>query len=144
MTAPQVEEDLRQHHGRNSSRSTLHDLAELHDLKHKEGAAKKLRRELDRASPGNKRTASLEKLIKARTYFKNHWHQMTYPEARERSLPIGSGVTKAACKSLVKDEPLWLSHRSQPLSSTLIRQHTPKGWTISYKRKALMDIPKPT
>ncbi|MGI9273951.1 MAG: ISKra4 family transposase [Endozoicomonas sp.] len=74
----------------------------LHDLKHEEGAAKNLRRELDRASPGNNRTASLEKLIKARTYFKNHWHQMIYPEARGRNLPIGSGVTEAACKSLVK------------------------------------------
>lgn len=74
----------------------------LHDLKHEEGAAKKLRRELEQASPGNNRTASLEKLIKARTYFKNHCHQMIYPEARERNLPIGSGVTEAACKSLVK------------------------------------------
>ncbi|MGI9278351.1 MAG: ISKra4 family transposase, partial [Endozoicomonas sp.] len=74
----------------------------LHDLKHEEGAAKKLRRELGRASPGNNRTVSLEKLIKAKTYFKNHWHQMIYPEARDRNLPIGSGVTEAACKSLVK------------------------------------------
>ena len=74
----------------------------LHDLKHKEGAPQKLRKELDRASPGNNRTASLEKLIKARTYFKNHCHQMVYPEARARNLPIGSGVTEAACKSLVK------------------------------------------
>lgn len=74
----------------------------LHDLKHEEGAAKKLRRELDQASPGNNRIASLDKLVKARTYFKNHWHQMIYPEARERNLPIGSGVTEAACKSLVK------------------------------------------
>ena len=74
----------------------------LHDLKHKEGAPQKLRKELDRASPGNNRTASLEKLIKARTYFKNHCHQMVYPEARAKNLPIGSGVTEAACKSLVK------------------------------------------
>lgn len=74
----------------------------LHDLKHEEDAPQKLRRELDRAAPGNNRTASLEKLIKARTYFKNHYHQMIYPEARARNLPIGSGVTEAACKSLVK------------------------------------------
>ncbi len=74
----------------------------LHDLKHDEGAAQSLRRELERATPGNNRTASMEKLMKARTYFKNHWHQMIYPEARKRNLPIGSGVTEAACKSLVK------------------------------------------
>ncbi len=43
----------------------------LHDLKHDEGAAQSLRRELERATPGNNRTASMEKLMKARTYFKN-------------------------------------------------------------------------
>lgn len=74
----------------------------LHDLKHEEGAAKALSRELQGASPGNNRTASLEKLISARTYFKNHWHQMVYPYALEKNLPIGSGVTEAACKTLVK------------------------------------------
>lgn len=75
----------------------------LHDLKHKKGEGLNLRSELDLASPGNNRTASLEKLIKARTYFKNHWHQMIYPEARTKNLSIGSGVTEAACKSLVKE-----------------------------------------
>ena len=74
----------------------------LHKLKHNEGEAKRLHRKLERASPGNNRIASLEKLLKARTYFKNHWHQMIYPEALEKKLPIGSGVTEAACKTLVK------------------------------------------
>ncbi len=74
----------------------------LHNLKHNEGEAKRLHRELEKVSPGNNRTASLEKLLKARTYFKNHWQQMIYPEALEKKLPIGSGVTEAACKTLVK------------------------------------------
>ena len=74
----------------------------LHDLKHEEGTAKRLQKELDSTKPGNNRTASLEKLISARTYFKNHWHQMIYPQAREQNLPIGSGVTEAGCKTLVK------------------------------------------
>ena len=99
MAAPQVEEDLRQHHGRNSSRSTLRDIA---DVVASIAQSKEEKWELDQAVPGNNRIASLEKLIKARTYFKNHWHQMIYPEARDKNLPIGSGVTEAACKSLVK------------------------------------------
>ncbi|OED51033.1 hypothetical protein ACH42_00045 [Endozoicomonas sp. (ex Bugula neritina AB1)] len=74
----------------------------LHDLKHEEGAAKRLHRELEKATQGNNRTASLEKLISARTYFKNHAHQMIYPQAKKRKFPIGSGVTEAACKNLVK------------------------------------------
>ena len=75
----------------------------LHDLKHNEGEALRLKQEFDQASPGNNRTSSLEKLSKARTYFKNHWHQMIYPEALKKNLPIGSGVTEAACKSLIKE-----------------------------------------
>jgi len=36
------------------------------------------------------------------TYFNNHRHQMDYPGFLAEHLPIGSGVTEAACKSLVK------------------------------------------
>ena len=74
----------------------------LHELKHTAGKAKRLWMELIQASPGNKQLASQEKLNKVRTYFKNHWHQMIYSEALEKNLPIGSGVTEAACKTLVK------------------------------------------
>ena len=43
-----------------------------------------------------------EKLNKAITYFTNHAHQMNYSDYLEDNLPIGSGVTEAACKSLIK------------------------------------------
>jgi len=36
------------------------------------------------------------------TYFNNHRHQMNYPGFLAETLPIGSGVTEAACKTLVK------------------------------------------
>jgi hypothetical protein len=36
------------------------------------------------------------------TYFNNHRHQMDYPGFLAEGLPIGSGVTEAACKTLVK------------------------------------------
>ena len=39
---------------------------------------------------------------KALTYFENNSHMMTYPSALNDNLPIGSGVTEAACKTLVK------------------------------------------
>lgn len=74
----------------------------LHSLKHEKGAARQLSEELWDASLGNNRTASLEKLYKARTYFKNNWKKMIYPEALDKHLPLGSGVTEAACKILVK------------------------------------------
>lgn len=40
--------------------------------------------------------------ISAWTYFTNHRHQMDYPALCAEGLPIGSGVTEAACKTLVK------------------------------------------
>jgi hypothetical protein len=36
------------------------------------------------------------------TYFGNHLHQMRYARYVENGIPIGSGVTEAACKTLVK------------------------------------------
>ncbi|ESQ09432.1 MAG TPA: hypothetical protein DDY14_01485 [Chromatiaceae bacterium] len=36
------------------------------------------------------------------TYFNDHRHQMDYPGLLAENLPIGSGVTEAACKTLVE------------------------------------------
>jgi len=43
-----------------------------------------------------------ENLLAAQTYFNNHRHMMNYAEHIQKNLPIGSGVTEAACKTLVK------------------------------------------
>ena len=48
----------------------------------------------------NKKTK--EGLKRAITYFKNHKHQMNYFEYEKENYPIGSGVTEAACKVIVK------------------------------------------
>ena len=44
----------------------------------------------------------VSKLEKVKTYFKNHWQKMNYAQALENNYPIGSGVTEAACKTLIK------------------------------------------
>lgn len=41
-------------------------------------------------------------LQKAITYFQNHQHQMAYAGYEKENYPIGSGVTEAACKVIVK------------------------------------------
>ena len=43
-----------------------------------------------------------DKLAAAVTYYKNHRHQMDYINYTEQHFPIGSGVTEAACKTLIK------------------------------------------
>ena len=53
------------------------------------------------------RRTSLSKALRdgaysAWTYLGNHRHQMDYPGFLAENLPIGSGVTEAACKTLVK------------------------------------------
>ena len=53
------------------------------------------------------RKTSLTKTIKtqlnaALTYFVNHRYRMDYVTHLSKNLPIGSGVTEAACKTLVK------------------------------------------
>jgi len=50
---------------------------------------------------GYSKTAK-EGLNKAITYFDNHYTQMEYADCQNKNLPIGSGVTEAACKVIVK------------------------------------------
>lgn len=74
----------------------------LHNLKHNKGEAERLNKELQKAKASNQYSTTVAKLEKVKTYFKNHWHQMNYAEALDSHHPIGSGVTEAACKSLIK------------------------------------------
>ena len=43
-----------------------------------------------------------EQVEAAETYFKNNKHRMEYAEHIKENIPIGSGVTEAACKVIVK------------------------------------------
>lgn len=72
-------------------------------LKHQSDTAETLISEMETLS----RKTSLTKTIKADlqaalTYFRNHRHMMDYAAHTQANLPIGSGVTEAACKTLVK------------------------------------------
>lgn len=77
---------------------------QCHNLKHKHGAAPRILRQLKDAA-GEKMTSErkqdLETCMQI-TYFDNHLTQMRYANYREAGIPIGSGVTEAACKTLVK------------------------------------------
>ena len=74
-----------------------------HTLKHEVGAATRLLAEMEAIEPANRLSEVVRSgLFDAITYFRNHHHQMHYAEAVTRHLPIGSGVTEAACKVIVK------------------------------------------
>ena len=77
--------------------------ARCHQLKHEPGAAGELLAEMKRLSRRKRLSkATRENLDAAITYFENQLSGMDYAANIEASLPIGSGVTEAACKMLIK------------------------------------------
>jgi len=73
------------------------------ELKHNNGTVKSLIAEMEKLARKTSLSAVVKAdLLKALTYFKNHKDMMDYPMHLEQNLPIGSGVTEAACKTLVK------------------------------------------
>jgi hypothetical protein len=73
-----------------------------HELKNTIGAAADLLKTMETKPTHKLSQATQQGLQDATTYFRNHHHQMHYAEAMANHLPIGSGVTEAACKVLVK------------------------------------------
>jgi len=71
-------------------------------LKHERGAVPRLLREISQAKKGAK-AKDLEDLTTAERYFKNNKEMMGYWRHISEGLPIGSGVTEAACKVLIKE-----------------------------------------
>ena len=78
-----------------------------HRLKHDSGAAKQLLAEMEQQNKINSKKRKISKLVKeqltkAITYFTNQLARMNYAEYVAKGYPIGSGVTEAACKTLIK------------------------------------------
>ena len=78
--------------------------ASCHRLKHEPGAARQLIRDLKRGAAEKGVSPDQEDVAAAITYFSNQSRQgrMDYAGLVESRVPIGSGVTEAACKVLVK------------------------------------------
>jgi hypothetical protein len=72
-------------------------------LKNEVGSVESLIREMEKLVTKKSLTKTIkENLNAALTYFTNHRHMMDYANHVNNNLPIGSGVTEAACKTLVK------------------------------------------
>jgi hypothetical protein len=78
--------------------------AACHRLKHEDGAARQSIRDLKRLAAEKGVSPDQEDVAAAITYFTNQNRQgrMDYSELVKSHVPIGSGVTEAACKVLVK------------------------------------------
>ena len=85
---------------------TVHTITQF---KHDTKAVEALIVEMERLARKKSLTKTIkENLDSALTYFINRHHMMNYATQVKIQLPIGSGVTEAACKTLVK-QPLCVS-----------------------------------
>lgn len=73
-----------------------------HDLKHYPGAVDRLLAEMEDTLPQRGPRAAGETVRQTAAYFRRHRHRMEYADFRLHRWPIGSGVTEAACKTLIK------------------------------------------
>jgi hypothetical protein len=77
---------------------------QLHQLKHKQGAAGRLLSVLEEfvSTKVLKNAQDVETMLSTITYLENQKERMKYSYSVARNWPIGSGVTEAACKTLIK------------------------------------------
>ena len=87
---------------KNDAKNTQWFEEQRHELRHSRGAAKQILETLKTLKHNTLTKVKREKLNKAITYFSNHHSQMNYVQYKKDKLPIGSGVTEAACKTLIK------------------------------------------
>jgi hypothetical protein len=78
--------------------------SQLHQLKHKQGAASRLLSVLEEfvSTTLLKNAEDVKTVLSTITYLQNQKGRMNYAYSVARNWPIGSGVTEAACKTLIK------------------------------------------
>ncbi len=76
--------------------------AHCHQLKHEPGGVEAILKELQAIDTEHWAAERAHKLTTCITYFTNQRHRMKYAQYQAAGMPIGSGVTEAACKTLIK------------------------------------------
>ena len=112
-----------------------------HRLKHEPGGAAALIADLEArgAALGKKRLPA--EVDSALTYFRNQvkGDRMNYPELVAKHIPIGSGVTEAACKVLVKQRLCrsgmrWKERGAATVLAVRCLTYTPERWEQFWAR----------
>jgi len=104
-----------------------------HRLKHERGAAGAILAELEALAERELSAPAREELDKALSYFRNQGGRMDYARRQRSGLPIGSGVTEAACKTLVKmrlcrSGAKWREQGAAVVLSLRALSYTPGRW----------------
>jgi len=121
-----------------------------HELKNKKGAASTLLHEMITFKESNRLPKSRqEKLDAAITYYSNNSDRMNYHNNLTKNIPIGSGVTEAACKTLVKQRLCnsgmrWKEKGASCVLSLRSLSHTDCRWNQFWIKISQYGYPMPT
>jgi hypothetical protein len=121
-----------------------------HQLKHDSGAAQKLYDQMLQLMGQKGISKSLKNNLQASvTYFENHLHQMNYAQYRQKHYPIGSGVTEAACKTLIKQRLCcsgmrWKEKGASVILSLRALVLTPNRWSQFWSKLNQYGFPVAT
>lgn len=118
-----------------------------HQLKHVNGAAEYLLRIMQTLQQDQTLTDTVKKDLKAAvTYFQNHHQQMDYADYQKQQFPIGSGVTEAACKTLIKQRLCrsgmrWKDKGARVILSLRELALTPVRWQQFWEKLSNQGLP---
>src|ERR1700691_2546486 len=118
-----------------------------HNLKHKHHAAARILRDFEEAATATTTPDQAAELQACITCFSNHLHQMRYARYLENAMPIGSGVTEAACKTLVKQRLCcsgmrWTPHGAQIVLSLRALALTQSRWEQFWQKINQYGLPQ--
>lgn len=112
-----------------------------HRLKHESGAAGAVIKELKRLARERPWATKAEEVTRAITYFQNQNQKgrMNYSDYVNASMPIGSGVTEAACKLIIKQRLCgsgmkWKDEGAAAVLSLRSLSYTPNRWEQFWKK----------
>lgn len=116
-----------------------------HNLKHDHGAAQLILTELEQAATKQQSIAAEENLTKAISYIGNNLGRMNYASYRKTHIPIGSGVTEAACKTIIKKRMCgsgmkWVSSGARTVLTLRAMARTKGRWEEFWQKIAKFGI----
>jgi hypothetical protein len=117
-----------------------------HNLKHKHRSAANILKEFEQNDVVDLSEERQKKLKSAITYFTNHKHQMKYASNLENNMPIGSGVTEAACKVIIKQRLCksgmkWKEKGAQAVLSLRALKYSDGRWDQFWSKIDRFGIP---
>ena len=118
-----------------------------HDLKHITGSADKLLEEMKQFCDTKKLNEKDNEIMQSSiTYFSNNKHMMNYPKNVALNFPIGSGVTEAACKVIVKQRLCnsgmkWKEHGASIVLNLRCLSYSTGRWSQFWNKVSQYGLP---